>query len=154
MPITDKEKYNKYQSKYQNARYKTRRSEFIQYLGGVCKGCGTTENLEFDHIDSKTKSFDVAKVMVRMNYDLLRAEIDKCQLLCTKCHLKKSREAGDLKDVEHGGGLSGKRNCKCDPCKTKKAAYMKSNKPKYNEARKAKRKAKKAEKDGLNEMDS
>ncbi len=26
--------------------------------------------------------------------------------------------------VEHGGGLSGKKNCPCTPCKDRKAAYM------------------------------
>jgi hypothetical protein len=139
MPISDKENYNEYMRKYQMDRYNTRRAEFIAYLGGFCVRCGTSEGLEFDHIDRSKKSFNISKVLVRMNYDKLREEVDKCQLLCTDCHIEKSREAKDLGNVDHGGGATGKRNCKCEPCKAKKAEYMKAKKPQYNAARNAKR---------------
>ena len=139
MSISDKDKYNEYMRTYQINRYNTRRAEFIEYLGGACARCGTSENLEFDHIDRTKKSFNISKVLVRMNYEKLREEVDKCQLLCTDCHIEKSREAKDLGNVDHGGGTTGKRNCKCEPCKAKKAEYMKARKPQYNAAIKAKR---------------
>ena len=85
----------------------------------------------------------MTKSLASRSYEKLVEEMKKCQLLCRRCHLEKSREAKDLGNVDHGGGLSGKRNCKCDPCKAKKAAYMKSKKPQYNEARNAKRRVNK-----------
>ena len=139
MPIADKDKNNEYMRPYQLERYHTRRASFIEYLGGSCVRCSTNEDLEFDHIDRSSKSFNVSKRMTSMNYEELKLEVDKCQLLCKDCHLEKSREAGDLKDVGHGGGNSGKRNCKCEPCKLKKAEYMKSKKAQYQAARNLKR---------------
>jgi hypothetical protein len=48
-------------------------------------------------------------------------EVRKCALRCKECHKKKtSAEAS----VEHGGGLTGKRNCYCDLCAPLKKAYM------------------------------
>ncbi len=143
MPISDKDKYNEYTNAHLVKKYQTRRLEFIEYLGGACVRCGTDQGLEFDHINRFSKSFNIAKRMVSMNYEELKLEIDKCQLLCKECHLEKSREAGDMKNVEHGGGNSGKRNCKCEPCKLKKAEYMKSKKAQYQAARDLKRKQQK-----------
>lgn len=141
MPFKNKEQYNEYSRKYQANRYKVRRAAFIEELGGSCKKCGATENLEFDHIDSSTKSFDISKALGSRSYEKLAEEIKKCQLLCGICHLEKSRENKDLGNVSHGGGKSGKRNCPCAPCKAKKAEYMKSKKDQYQAARDAKRKA-------------
>lgn len=93
------------------------------YLGNKCCKCESTEDLQFDHIDAKTKSFDVSKNWSR-RWNILVLELDKCQLLCKPHHLKKSIENKDLGQVDHGGVLSGKKNCSCIPCKTKKAYYM------------------------------
>lgn len=51
----------------------------------------------------------------------LQAELKKCQLLCHDCHREKT-----LKEisVDHGEGLSGKKNCPCAPCKQRKSEYM------------------------------
>jgi hypothetical protein len=38
--------------------------------------------------------------------------------------------------VEHGGGLSGKKNCKCVPCRARKAEYASSRKYNQNRCRK------------------
>ncbi len=93
------------------------------YLGGVCVECGTTKDLEFDHIDRATKSFEVRRAFRSMARDKLIPELDKCQLLCGPHHsAKTSAEMG----VAHGGGASGKKNCKCDPCKLRKAEYMRN----------------------------
>lgn len=54
----------------------------------------------------------------------LVTELNKCQLLCRPCHLKKSQTDGSSRAVEHGGGESGKKNCPCAPCKARKAEYM------------------------------
>lgn len=115
-----------YHRRYNRERYRRLRAEYVQRLGGVCIDCGSKENLEFDHDDASTKSFDIGKLL---NYSKAtrEAELDKCVLRCSSCHKKKSVRAGDVKTVEHGGGLSGKRNCPCLPCKARKAEYMRNN---------------------------
>ena len=99
------------------------RAEYVALLGGKCVDCGTDQNLEFDHDDASSKSFDIGKLL---NYAkaVRDAEIRKCVLRCNPCHLKKSIRAGDIKSVEHGGGKSGKKNCPCLLCKARKAEYM------------------------------
>lgn len=105
--------------------YHNRMAKMRLYLGGKCVKCNTTENLQFDHINPNTKSFDVAKNWAR-RWEVLVIELDKCQLLCKPHHLEKSIENKELNQVDHGGGLSGKKNCSCLLCKAKKAQYMKT----------------------------
>lgn len=83
-------------------------------------GCGSVDDLQIDHRDPATKLFDLGK---GWSYAFARveAEIEKCQLLCATCHARKSSAESS---VEHGGGLSGRRNCKCAPCRARKAQYM------------------------------
>lgn len=93
------------------------------YLGGRCIKCGSVKNLQFDHIDRATKEFDVSRMFRNRARKDLISELNKCQLLCKPCHDEKtSREMG----VDHGGGLSGKRNCKCALCKARKNEYMRA----------------------------
>lgn len=116
----DREKYNAYHQVYQLARYHQRKRDAIVFLGGKCVTCGTTEQLEIDHIDRVTKSFPVSK-MWAIKEEKFYEELRKCQLLCKSHHLEKTRE--EL-SVSHGGGMSGKKNCPCGPCKQRKAEYM------------------------------
>jgi len=51
--------------------------------------CGTTDRLEFDHIDRTTKKYVIAS-RVNNKWDNLKEELDKCQLLCVDCHLQKT----------------------------------------------------------------
>ena len=39
-------------------RRRKKRDILREHLGGKCVMCGTTENLQFDHIDASTKSFE------------------------------------------------------------------------------------------------
>lgn len=64
-------------------------AKFKDLLGGVCVVCGTTERLEFDHIDPSTKLFDIAKGWARAEKIVLE-ELEKCQLLCKQHHDEKS----------------------------------------------------------------
>jgi hypothetical protein len=70
------------------------REILIERLGGKCVECGRTETLEFDHIDPSTKSFNIASGYSKPK-EVLLAEVAKCQLLCNKCHIEKSKK--DLK---------------------------------------------------------
>lgn len=86
MPAKD---YNNYMREYMLRRYYRRRGEAIEKLGGQCKSCGTTDDLEFDHIDPDQKEYSIAKIFTSGSEGKVQAEVAKCQLLCTDCHKKK-----------------------------------------------------------------
>ncbi len=71
--------------------YHQRRLEYIKELGGKCRGCGTDEGLQFDHIDWRTKEFAITKLM-SFKQSKAREELKKCQLLCHPCHVIKNRK--------------------------------------------------------------
>lgn len=68
---------------------------------GPCQQCGSTENLEIDHIDPKTKNpvlqYKIGQTSAKQkiwNLDKKRRELElaKCQVLCKPCHIIKTRE--------------------------------------------------------------
>lgn len=114
--------YNAYMAEYMLKRYHRNRLSAIDQLGGKCEVCGTTENLEIDHIDRSKKEFDLAALFTQ-GKDRIQRELSKCQVLCQADHKRKtSREMS----VSHGEGLTGKKNCSCIPCKARKAEYMRN----------------------------
>lgn len=70
-------------------RRKARRAKFWQLLGGKCAECGSTQDLEFDHLDPTQKEITISKNIDRNDVSLLE-EVQKCQLLCKKCHHAKT----------------------------------------------------------------
>lgn len=78
-----------YIARYNLARYKKRMAEAIEILGGACVICGSTENLQLDHINPSTKKFNVGKLW-SVNQEEFLEEITKCQLLCFTCHIAKT----------------------------------------------------------------
>lgn len=120
MAYRDRGQYNEYQREYQLARYHQRKRDAIAFLGGKCVICETVEQLEIDHIDRALKSFNISNLWA-VKEERFYAELAKCQLLCRPHHIEKTRR--EL-SVDHGGGLSGKKNCPCGLCKQKKADYM------------------------------
>ena len=113
--------------------YSARREQMLAYLGGVCVTCGETKNLQFDHKDRKTKSFDVSANW-SIAWDRLVIELDKCQVFCERHHLDKSKEYGDHEggqnrhnECPHGTvwGYSGRWKCRCDDCKLAKSLSRK-----------------------------
>ncbi len=92
--------YNTQMNIYMKNRWAKRKAAAIEKLGGKCVRCEATENLEFDHIDPKTKVMTVARASSRSE-EFFWAEVAKCQLLCMGHHLIKSGEdrlAGVYKD--------------------------------------------------------
>lgn len=58
----------------------------IAYLGGKCVLCTydrCPSALEFHHDDPREKDFTISKVM---SWKRIQAELDKCTLLCCRCH--------------------------------------------------------------------
>lgn len=74
--------------------YHKRRSEFIELLGGKCVDCGTTEDLQFDHVNPIDKSFDVGS-RLSYAYETVLAGVKKCVLRCKRCHNVKTNLHGD-----------------------------------------------------------
>jgi 5-methylcytosine-specific restriction endonuclease McrA len=98
MPPRDRQAYNEYLKNYMTRRYHRRRGEAIKQLGGRCVVCGESnpDKLEFDHVDSTTREFTIAKKLAGVSEEKLQAELEKCQLLCKKCHQEKTVSAGEL----------------------------------------------------------
>lgn len=101
-------------------RYRTQRNDFIATLGDQCVKCGSTEALEMDHIDPKTKSFTISALWALKDLPMVYDELKKCQLLCEPCHREKSaREASErLEGTWRHGTQYGwqKKKCRCDEC--------------------------------------
>jgi 5-methylcytosine-specific restriction endonuclease McrA len=128
--------YNKYMNKYMKGRYKKRRAQVIEKLGGCCAVCKTTEELQIDHIDRATKEYNVAHIF-SANEEKFWNEISKCQLLCKKCHKEKTdREnvsLGIKKEHDHGTiNMYITDKCRCDLCKKANKDYMQQYRKKLN----------------------
>lgn len=91
-PIEKREKDTK--------RSRERRKEFktkaILYLGGKCIKCDYAKSmnaLEFHHRNPNEKEFSLSKALTgKWKWERLKAELDKCDLLCANCH----REVHDI----------------------------------------------------------
>lgn len=72
----------------QRENKRKRKLEAIEYLGGKCSKCEQTFHpavYEFHHLDPLTKDRDPSK-MLQLSLERLKAELDKCILLCANCH--------------------------------------------------------------------
>ena len=61
----------------------------VAYKGGACQNCGynrATTSLCFHHVDPSTKSFSLSKGGLEKDWEAIKSELDKCQLLCQNCH--------------------------------------------------------------------
>ena len=105
----NKEKRVEYNKKYkelnrekireQRRGYRDEKKSYcIEYLGGKCVKCGTTHNLQFDHIKREEKKYNITEKLT-IKFDNLKEELDKCQLLCAPCHLEKT--AKEWADITH-----------------------------------------------------
>lgn len=108
---------------YLNDRYADQRNAMYSYLGGVCVVCGSTQQLEIDHIDWRKKSFPVGRLWPVKKLAEVYNELDKCQLLCRPHHLEKSSR--DQREIaaetrapfKHGTMYSFmKMKCFCEEC--------------------------------------
>lgn len=112
---------------YLRDRYAAQRSEMYSYLGGKCVGCGSTEYLQFDHVDPAQKAFDVGALWGKKNLETVYKELDKCQLLCGPCHrLKSGKETSErlAGTFTHGSMYTWlKLKCNCNVCEESKQSW-------------------------------
>ena len=71
--------------------YRKNKETVWMTLGNKCARCGCKHNLQLDHIDPRTKKFDVTPKL-GSKLGPLWEEIHKCQLLCESCHREKNKE--------------------------------------------------------------
>ena len=118
MPYKDKDKQREYQKRWMRSR----RSEF--FADRVCEECGSSKNLQLHHIDPSKKEQHRIWSWSQSHRD---KEIEKCSILCSKCHRKKhASKAG------HGTTTKYSYGCRCNPCKAAKAVQWKNYSNKRN----------------------
>jgi hypothetical protein len=81
------------QRKSRNFRVSERRRKLkilaINYKGGKCIRCGYDKcprSLDFHHLDPGEKDFSISQNGDTISFDRIKAEIDKCILVCKNCH--------------------------------------------------------------------
>lgn len=68
----------------------------MRYMKGVCNRCGLKSNMrddfvlfDYHHVDDQVKNFEIGDAINRlMNWCIIQAELDFCELLCVICHRK------------------------------------------------------------------
>lgn len=108
MPYKDMNK----QRQYQNERNKRARLDWLE-AHGPCVVCGSGNHLEVDHIDPALK---VSHRIWSWSLSRRLEELDKCQVLCKSCHVKKTAE-WNSRPIPHGTDSAyTKRMCRCGEC--------------------------------------
>lgn len=77
------------QSAYQIQRRREQKLRAIEYLGGKCSRCGYDRYpgaLDLHHTDPEVKDHTIMRHLMARAWDKIRAELDKCVLLCANCH--------------------------------------------------------------------
>lgn len=86
----DQRKYadrREYLIKAVQARRKKLKEIAIKYKGGKCVNCGydkCLEALDFHHLSGK--DFGISSKGYTRSWESVKAEVDKCILLCANCH--------------------------------------------------------------------
>jgi hypothetical protein len=75
---------------YHRLRRRDRKRQIIEFLGGQCQDCGLVdlpEVYDCHHKDGSDKDFSIASVKRR--FESIKAELEKCVLLCANCHRRR-----------------------------------------------------------------
>lgn len=85
------------QREYQRNWMAARRNAFFH--DKCCVQCGSTENLELDHIDRNEKE---DHNVWSWSEERRQKELAKCQVLCYDCHLEKTRKENQRDICKNG----------------------------------------------------
>ena len=80
-------------AKIDKARTASRRDEWFK-ANGPCRKCGSWERLELDHVQRNLK---LGHRIWSWSADKTVAELVKCQVLCHRCHRKKTN--GEIRHI-------------------------------------------------------
>lgn len=61
----------------------------LEYKGNSCCICGynkCVEALEFHHINEFNKDFSLSDRDIKLDWQAIKNELDKCVLVCSNCH--------------------------------------------------------------------
>jgi hypothetical protein len=91
-------------------RQRDNRGKFRKYIqeyksGKTCMDCSHEFPyfiLQFDHRPGEKKLFNISKVSAARTLDRLKAEIDKCDLVCANCHAMRTWQ----RLVSSGGAIN------------------------------------------------
>ena len=109
VPYSDPDQRRKYSREWKSAR----RSEF--FAGKSCIDCGSTEELELDHIDPTEK--DDHKIWT-WSAARRAVEIAKCEIRCRACHIERHAKQKRKLTVHGTAAAYRRRNgCRCDLCR-------------------------------------
>lgn len=99
--LNGQQRWYRKNTEYSRERKDRRRRELIHWLytfkrdNGECERCGATHPgcLEFHHPVAEEKQFSVSQMVYRgHSVRNIRAEIDRCVVLCANCHRKEHWE--------------------------------------------------------------
>lgn len=79
---------NKCHGKAQRSRWRENKRLAVEYKGGRCEKCGYNRcyaGLDFHHLDPSKKDPHWKKLRCK-SLEKIKAEIDKCMLVCKNCH--------------------------------------------------------------------
>lgn len=109
------------QRQYQRDWINARKKSFLKRMG-PCVFCGTSENIEIHHIDPERKG---SHRIWSWSRDRILEELKSCVPLCRNCHVK-FHALQKRKPLVHGTVHAyDQYACRCDECKSAKAAYRK-----------------------------
>lgn len=108
--------------KYQLSWLQARRDKWIAE-NGPCAQCGSSEQLEVDHVEPRVKSgAPPTRSIWGMAEPQRSRELSKCQVLCKGCHETKSNS--ERHRTEHGKSrMYGAHGCRCAVCVAWKREY-------------------------------
>ena len=90
--MTEKRKYSDRREELIRAVAKRRRkikTLAIEYKGGECQICGYKKYpgaLDLHHLNPNEKDFGIADKGYTRSWEIIKAELDKCILVCANCH--------------------------------------------------------------------
>lgn len=124
VPYKDKERQREFQRNW----IVSKRTEY--FAGKVCASCGSTKELELDHIDPTKKKYNPALLWgMSVNNPSRIEELAKCQVLCVECHKNKTIKEMPITHgwtpYQHGTSKTYDRGCRCVLCKGRKSVTMK-----------------------------
>lgn len=124
-----------YHKAYMKKRRATRRCEILKIAGNKCFFCDSEDKLEFHHKDRETKLFTLSGSALDRKWEVILEEVNKCILLCSRCHSDKTKEqytSGQITawNKDSGGPrIHGTARayeeipCRCEKCKKAKKLY-------------------------------
>jgi hypothetical protein len=99
--LRDNERAKKYRGLHVIEWHRRTKKALIEYKGGKCQRCGYCKDFasvyHFHHRDASQKDFTISSKTWAL--ERLKAEVDKCDLLCGNCH-SEVHEIEELKKAE------------------------------------------------------